>query len=163
VTPGSTLAGAQGAAYGPAGSGGERYGAGIKYPSSNTGGPDDIWQAANAGPWNYFTGGPYAPNAGQVDNYGNVYNPVVAGSWGGGYVDPKSLPGSSTVNAQLWGGPTSDSPPAWLQQIVQQALGMSGADQAAREKHIMDSLLTPGAGANQHDLGYVERMFGITA
>jgi hypothetical protein len=128
----------------------------IKYPLSTTPGPDDAWQAANLGPWNGYT-----PNAGQVDNYGNVYVPVQAGAWGGGYVNPGSLPGRSTTNAQLWGGPQSDSPPAWLQTIVQKALGMTGSAQAAYEKHIMDSMLTPTLGANAHDLGYVERMFGI--
>jgi hypothetical protein len=121
-------------------------------------GPND--QAAiNAG---FLPGS--VPNAGQKDLFGNTYFPVNNSLWGGGYVDPKSLPGSSTgPNAQLWGGATSDSAPAWLKKIVDDAAAMpAGPEKTKRIQHIMSSLVDPQQGANQHDLGYAERAFGIS-
>lgn len=97
--------------------------------------------------------------------FGNTYYPVNNSLWGGQYVDPMSLPPKSTgANSQLWGGSASDGPPRWLQQIVNDAMAMpDGAEKTKRIQHIMSSIIDPKSGANQHDLGYVERSFGIKA
>src|SRR5581483_4434393 len=98
-------------------------------------GPDDAWQAANAGPWDGKT-----PNAGQVDNYGNVYMPVDNSRWkpGDGPVDPSQFPSSSTgVNSQLWGGPNSDGAPDWFKKMVNEAAAMpDGPEKDKRIAHI---------------------------
>lgn len=134
---------------------------GIKYASDPNTGPDAAWQAANPGPWNYSVS--HIGNQGQTDNYGNVYYPVNNSLWNGQFVDPSTFPGRSTgTNSQLWGGPTSDSAPAWLQKIVQDAAAMpNGPEKTARIQHIMSSLVDPQAGANAHDVNYAEIAFGL--
>jgi hypothetical protein len=117
--------------------------------------------AANPGPWQ----GTGLPNTGIQDKWGNTYLPVVAGAWGGKWVDPATFPQNlqGSPNAQLWGGVTSDDAPDWLKKITMDAVNMpDGPAKTARIQHIMDSLMTPGAGISRHTIGRVERMLGIT-
>lgn len=101
------------------------------------------------------------PNSGQIDQYGNVYYPINNAAWNGQYLDPTQFPKVSQVNQQLWGGPTTDSPPQWFQSMIAKALAMpDGAAKTAYIQHIMSSLSTMGA--NQYDVAYADNQFGLT-